>query len=80
MGHPKASDTPKPNSDGLKCVLYACLRLILMLHDRGSSDITGDRGRAKRACDACKQRELKCNGHTTCQQCSHLNLRCTYTE
>ncbi|KAJ8097646.1 hypothetical protein POJ06DRAFT_261988 [Lipomyces tetrasporus] len=50
-----------------------------MLHDRGSSNIT-DRGRAKRACDACKQRKVKCNGHATCQQCSHLTLRCTYTE
>lgn len=32
----------------------------------------------RRACDACKARKVKCNGELSCNQCSHLNLRCSY--
>lgn len=31
------------------------------------------------ACDACKRRKVRCNGANRCQQCEHLNLRCSYT-
>ncbi|KAK9316499.1 hypothetical protein V1524DRAFT_32498 [Lipomyces starkeyi] len=49
------------------------------VHDESKSTVTG-RPRAKHACDACKQRKVKCSGHARCHQCSHLNLRCRYTE
>ncbi|KAL1595832.1 hypothetical protein SLS60_009522 [Paraconiothyrium brasiliense] len=35
--------------------------------------------RVSKACDACKLRKVKCNGHERCQQCSHLGLRCVYS-
>ncbi|KAJ4307699.1 hypothetical protein N0V94_009646, partial [Neodidymelliopsis sp. IMI 364377] len=35
--------------------------------------------RVSKACDACKRRKVKCNGHDRCQQCSHLGLRCVYS-
>src|SRR5215469_16335662 len=35
--------------------------------------------RTPQACDACKRRKVRCNGATRCQQCEHLDLRCTYT-
>ncbi|KAL4884960.1 glycoside hydrolase superfamily [Aspergillus karnatakaensis] len=33
-----------------------------------------------KACDPCRRRKVRCNGHQRCQQCEHLDLRCTYTE
>ncbi|KAK0658533.1 putative sucrose utilization protein SUC1 [Lasiodiplodia hormozganensis] len=35
--------------------------------------------RSQQACDACRRRKVRCNGQPRCQQCSHLNLRCIYT-
>jgi hypothetical protein len=35
--------------------------------------------RVSKACDACKLRKVKCNGHERCQQCTHLGLRCIYS-
>ncbi|KAF9883235.1 hypothetical protein FE257_003829 [Aspergillus nanangensis] len=32
------------------------------------------------ACDPCRRRKVRCNGQQRCQQCEHLQLRCTYTE
>ncbi|KIW36032.1 uncharacterized protein PV06_11665 [Exophiala oligosperma] len=32
-----------------------------------------------RACDGCRLRKVKCHGIPTCTQCTHLNLRCTFT-
>lgn len=31
------------------------------------------------ACDACKQRKVKCNGEPVCQQCKNFELKCVYT-
>ncbi|KAL3476212.1 hypothetical protein BJX99DRAFT_228404 [Aspergillus californicus] len=31
------------------------------------------------ACDPCRRRKVRCNSQSRCQQCEHLNLRCTYT-
>ncbi|KAK8211507.1 hypothetical protein M8818_003160 [Zalaria obscura] len=42
-------------------------------------DMDDKPARASKACDACKLRKVKCNGHTPCQQCNHLNLRCLYS-
>ncbi|KAL4931352.1 Zn(II)2Cys6 transcription factor [Aspergillus undulatus] len=32
------------------------------------------------ACDPCRRRKVRCNGQQRCQQCAHLDLRCTYTD
>ncbi|KAL2826106.1 hypothetical protein BDW59DRAFT_145495 [Aspergillus cavernicola] len=32
------------------------------------------------ACDPCRRRKVRCNGQQRCQQCEHLDLRCTYTD
>ena len=34
--------------------------------------------RTKLACDACRQRKVRCNGEQKCQQCIHLGLKCQY--
>ncbi|KAI5460434.1 hypothetical protein BGZ63DRAFT_387235 [Mariannaea sp. PMI_226] len=34
---------------------------------------------AKRACDACRLRKVRCNGRQPCQQCGHLNLGCIFS-
>lgn len=36
--------------------------------------------RTLRACGPCKRRKVRCNGEQTCQQCTHLGLRCHYAE
>ncbi|OJJ62961.1 hypothetical protein ASPSYDRAFT_28572 [Aspergillus sydowii CBS 593.65] len=33
-----------------------------------------------KACDPCRRRKVRCNGQQRCQQCTHLDLRCTYTD
>lgn len=33
-----------------------------------------------KACDPCRRRKVRCNGEQRCQQCTHLDLRCTYTD
>lgn len=38
-----------------------------------------DSRRRHKACDACSQRKVRCNGLQRCQQCEHLNLRCEYS-
>lgn len=39
-----------------------------------------DKKRRHKACSACSQRKVRCNGQQRCQQCEHLNLRCEYLE
>lgn len=39
-----------------------------------------DKKRRHKACSACSQRKVRCNGQQRCQQCEHLNLRCEYSE
>ena len=36
--------------------------------------------RALQACDACKRRKVKCDGQVHCAQCTHLNLKCQYSQ
>lgn len=39
------------------------------------------RHRAARACEACRQRKVKCDGiQPTCLQCRELNITCVYSE
>ncbi|KAL7940007.1 hypothetical protein V8C42DRAFT_338875 [Trichoderma barbatum] len=34
---------------------------------------------AKRACDACRLRKVKCNGRQPCQHCDHFNVCCIFS-
>ncbi|KAF1815944.1 hypothetical protein P152DRAFT_505669 [Eremomyces bilateralis CBS 781.70] len=44
-------------------------------------ELTAKPHRVARACNACKLRKVKCNGDVErCQQCSHLNLKCIYSD
>ncbi|KAM0541487.1 hypothetical protein ACHAPJ_013222 [Fusarium lateritium] len=35
--------------------------------------------RVPQACDACRTRKVKCNGHRPCPPCEHLNLHCKFS-
>ncbi|SZF03853.1 unnamed protein product [Blumeria hordei] len=43
-----------------------------------SSTQPSKKRRTSRACDACRQRKIKCDGKSLCGNCANFNLGCTY--
>ena len=50
----------------------------MSLSPDGSSDRIPKRRRTAHACDGCRSRKTRCDGHQPCENCSKLSISCTF--
>lgn len=53
-------------------------KVLVLSRDAGTNELKPTRGRAHRACVACRKRKVRCSGQTPCRLCHNNSFECKY--
>ncbi|QHS74064.1 uncharacterized protein SPAR_J00160 [Saccharomyces paradoxus] len=73
---PKGSE--KSTSCAMKKLKGKRSKILVLSRDVGTNELKPTKGRAHRACVACRKRKVRCSGQTPCRLCQTNSFECKY--
>ncbi|EJS43194.1 YJL206C [Saccharomyces arboricola H-6] len=71
-------ESQESSSHAMKKVKGKRSKVLVLSRDAGTNELKLTRGRAHRACVACRKRKVRCSGQTPCRLCQSNKSECTY--
>ncbi|CAI4977790.1 BBT_HP_G0104640.mRNA.1.CDS.1 [Saccharomyces cerevisiae] len=74
--------TPKESGKPISCAMKKLKgkrsKILVLSRDAGTNELKPTKGRAHRACIACRKRKVRCSGNIPCRLCQTNSYECKY--